>query len=108
MDEQNNAREQLLDEIDNGIYTTYWCINVCRDGSLRSIELSHVFDNTLGKTLSNFKPSDTYINRAKQQLSNMEWVYSGEDSSDICEKTAYCYLLKSNPDEPQCSNNLER
>jgi hypothetical protein len=108
MDEAISSRGQILDNAGNGIYTTIWSIQVEKDGSPSNIKLYSVIDNTTGQSLPDFQPSDVYINKVKQQLSKLEWSYSEGENSEPCEQTAYCYLLMSNPDEPQCSNNLER
>jgi hypothetical protein len=72
------------------------------------MELRHVTEFPSGFLLSNFQPGDKFVQNAKQQIQNMEWEYTEKENGTVSEQTVICYLLKSNPDEPLCSNDLDR
>lgn len=101
-------RENILEELEDIEYTTLWGVKVEKDGSLSNIELRYVTKFPTGSIISDFSPSDVYLQRAKKQIENMEWNYIENDDGKVQEQTVICYLFKSNPDEPQCSNELTR
>ena len=97
-----NEREKLLEEIEDIQYTTFWGVAVDPDGSISDVELRYVMEFPQSSLVQDFKPSEAFIRNAKKQIKNMDWHHAE------VEQTVICYLLKSNPDEPQCTNNLER
>ena len=103
-----NEREKLLEIIDDIKYSTLWGIWIKEDGSISKIELGYVCDLPSYSIVKDFKPSEALIRNAEKQIKNMEWKLEKNDRGEVVERTAICYLLKSNPDEPQCSNNWER
>ena len=103
-----NEREKPL-EITNDIkYSTIWSVGIKDDGSVSRIELRYVTDYPSYSIIKDFKPSEAFVRNAEKQIKNMEWQAEKNEGGEVVDQTAICYLLKSNPDEPQCSNNLER
>jgi hypothetical protein len=103
-----NEREKLLENTDDIKYSTIWSVGINDDGSISKIELRYVADFPSYSIVKDFKLSEAFVRNAEKQIKNMEWQTEKNGGGAIVEQTAICYLLKSNPDEPQCSNNLER
>lgn len=101
-------REKILENLEDIEYTTLWGIEVEKDGSLSNIELRYTTRFPSGSIVSDFSPSETYVRRAKQQIDNMEWSHIASDDGEIREQTVICYIFKSDPDKPQCTNDLAR
>jgi hypothetical protein len=104
----DNQREKQLEIIDDIKYSTLWSVGIKKDGSISKIELGYVCDFPSYSIVKDFKPSEAFIRNAEKQIRNMEWQPEKNAGGEEVERTAICYLLKSNPDEPQCSNNWER
>jgi hypothetical protein len=100
--------EKLLENTDDIKYSTIWSVGIKGDGSISKIELRYVTDFPDFSMVKDFKLSEAFVRNAEKQIKNMEWQPEKNEGGEVVERTAICYLLKSNPDEPQCSNNLER
>ena len=101
-------RSDILDRIDDLEYYTLWGVEVGRDGSLSRLKLSHTLHVPAGFKEVDFTPSATYEARARQFIEGMDWAYQEDEDGTPREQVAVCYVFKSKPDEPVCTNNLER
>ena len=104
-----DRREDILDKLGDIKYSVIWSVEVNQDNTVGNIELSHILEFPNSSIVSGFKPSDVFVRKAKQKISELVWSNPNNNKNPVSEQVATCYLLNSNPDEPyQCSNNLER
>jgi hypothetical protein len=87
-------------------YLTLWEVMISEDGAVGTVELYTVMN--LQAELSNYQPSVLFLERAAAKIRAMEWKPEGHKKGNNYERAAYCYVLKSDPDNPVCSNDLRR
>ncbi len=102
---ENSTRSTELEDIR---YITIWDIKVGRSSKPEVIILFQVVDRLTGNFNSNFSPSEVFIQESKTQIANMVWEYIEDENGEPQSQAAFCHLLISNPDNPICSNNMER
>ncbi len=96
------------DEIDDIRYTTIFSVVVGKENIPTKIKLAYVMDFTADSLMSDYQPSSKFVSESIKQIEKCDWYCVKDENGKPKEQSAYCYVLKSNPDTPICSNNMER
>ncbi len=97
-----------MTELDDITYTLFFGIIPNDDGSASSVRLAYVWDSIEGKMISDFLPSEDFIENAEAKFKQMTWEYTLDEDGQVVEESGYCYYYSSKPDKVVCSNDLSR
>ncbi len=87
-------------------YMVLWSVSLDSNRVVRDVTLHQIIDmNEFENNNIEFRPSDLFIKRAKEQIIKMDWSSHKQNTSDA---SAYSYVYRSNPDLPQSSNDDAR
>lgn len=105
-----NKDRSLEAEVEDIKYLIIWGVDLDQDKNVIRTEISYAMNmdtvaNSSGSPWEEFKPSDLYVQRAREKFRELDWGKFDAGSKDIA---ATSYLYKSDPDSPACSNEQEK
>ena len=98
------------DNIDDIAYMILWSVSLDENRRVIAIRNTTAMDtakvnHNSKRIFEQYEPSDLFVERAKDQIRKLDWSDHQAGAVDVC---AFSYQYKSDPDNPDSSNDLSR